>query len=190
MSTRGTERRSTFTSLRRHGGRAATAGVALAASLAVLAGPAHAAGNVRVTGSLLEITTNDVPDDVLISQVNGQLVVRNNGDLLIAGAACASVTKNEVVCEAEGVTHIAAITRPGDDVVRNRTTLPSRVSLGDGDDRFIGGLDTDQVSGGNGDDRLAGIAGDDVLLGDAGQDSANGGDGTDKCEAEIVTSCP
>ncbi|GAA3622164.1 hypothetical protein GCM10022419_129800 [Nonomuraea rosea] len=170
--------------------RALTAGAALAASLAIFTGPAHAAGNVSVTGSVLEIITNDVPDDVLIGQVGGRLVVRNNGDLLIPGAGCASVAKNEVVCKAEGVTHIVAITRPGDDVVQNRTTLPSRVSLGDGNDQFIGGLATDQVSGGNGDDRLAGLAGDDVLLGEAGQDSANGGDGVDKCDAEIVTSCP
>ncbi|MEV0380929.1 calcium-binding protein [Nonomuraea sp. NPDC050643] len=190
MSTRGTERRSRATVLRRHGVRALTAGAALAASLAVFAGPAHAAGNVSVTGSVLEIVTSDLADDILVGQVDGRLVVRNNGDVLIPGASCASVAKNEVVCKAEGVTHIVAITRPGDDIVRNRTLLPSRVSLGDGDDQFIGGLDTDQVSGGNGNDRLAGLAGDDVLLGEAGKDSAHGGDGVDKCDAEIVTACP
>ncbi|MEO3873391.1 calcium-binding protein [Nonomuraea sp. B12E4] len=194
MSTPRTERRSRFTWLRGNGVRALTAGAALAASLAAslafFAGPAHAAGSVTVTGSLLEIITSDLADDVLISQVNGQLVVRNNGDVLIPGAGCASVAKNEVTCEADGLTHLLAITQPGDDTVRNRTSLPSRVSLGDGADTFIGGLGTDQVSGGNGDDRLAGLTGDDLLLGEGGFDSANGGDGADKCDAEIVTSCP
>ncbi|SEG36396.1 hypothetical protein SAMN05444920_102722 [Nonomuraea solani] len=190
MSTRGTERRSRATILRRHGVRALMAGAAVAASMAAFAGPANAAGTVSVAGSALQIVTNDVPDDVLVGQVGGRLVVRNNGDLVIPGAGCVSIAKNEVACKAEGVTFISADTRPGDDILRNRTTLPSRVLLGDGNDQFFGGTDTDQVLAGNGNDRMAGNGGDDLLLGEAGLDSANGGDGADKCDAEIVTSCP
>ncbi|MEV4169663.1 hypothetical protein [Nonomuraea sp. NPDC049709] len=188
-TTRGTERRSRATVLRRHGVRALTAGAALAAALIAVAGPAHATTNVSVSGAVLQITSGGVSDDLLVSQVGGRLVVRNNGDLVIPAAPCVAVAKNEAVCPAAGITTISANTAAGDDTLRNRTTLRSRVVLGPGADMFIGGLDTDMASGDDGDDRLAGLAGNDVLLGGAGTDSANGGDGVDKCDAEILTDC-
>ncbi|WP_155126336.1 calcium-binding protein [[Actinomadura] parvosata] len=184
-----TERRSRATVLRRHGVRALTAGAAVAASLFVVAGPAHAAADVSVSAPLLRITADGADDGITVTQVGGRLVVRNDGGLLFPGAGCVASAKNVSVCDADGVTTIVADTGAGDDTLVNRTTLRSRVVLGAGADQFVGGTATDLAAGEAGDDRLAGLAGDDVLIGGDGLDSANGGDGTDKCDAETVTLC-
>ncbi|GAA2204066.1 hypothetical protein GCM10009850_001600 [Nonomuraea monospora] len=190
MGTTGaTERRSRATVLRRHGVRALTAGAALAASLLAVAGPAHAAANVSVSAPILRITADGAADAITVTQVGGRLVVRNDGGLLFPGAGCVATAKNVSVCDAEGVTTIAADTGAGDDTLTNRTTLRSRVVLGAGSDLFFGGTAVDMAAGEAGDDRMAGNTGDDVLIGGDGVDSANGGDGADKCDAETVTAC-
>ncbi|MFG6191245.1 calcium-binding protein [Nonomuraea sp. JJY05] len=186
MSTRG----NTGTVLRRHGVRALTAGAALAAALIAIAGPAHAATGVSVTGSALEITGDHVADDIVVFvDTDGSLIVRNTGDTVVPGAACVAVTANEVDCSSAGVTAVVAATGAGDDSFRNRTSLPSKVALGTGADRFVGGLGRDLASGDEGDDKLGGLAGNDVLVGGAGVDTADGGAGTDRCDAETELFC-
>ncbi|MEV5897143.1 calcium-binding protein [Nonomuraea fuscirosea] len=188
-TTRGTERRSRATVLRRHGVRALTAGAALAAALMAVAGPAQATTNVSVSGGVLQIVSGAASDGISVAQAGNRLIVQNDGDVVIPAAPCQAVSKNQSVCPADGVTLITVNTGDGDDDVRNRTTLRSRVVLGAGSDTFVGGTAVDMVAGGDGDDRMAGLAGDDLLLGAAGLDSANGGDGADKCDAETVTLC-
>ncbi|MEV0620629.1 calcium-binding protein [Nonomuraea sp. NPDC050404] len=188
-TTRGTERRSRATVLRRHGVRALTAGAALAGALMAVAGPAHATANVSVSGSVLQIDSDAASDNVLVTQVGNRLVIRNDGGLLIPAAPCVATAKNVSVCPAEGVTTIVADLGDGDDRLENRTLLRSRAVLGAGADQFVGGAGVDMAFGDVGNDRLAGNAGDDVLLGADGLDSAHGGDGVDKCDAEILTAC-
>lgn len=191
MSTRGNERRSGAGVLRRHAVRALTAAVALAAALLAFAGPAHAVTNVSLSGSALQIVAGSASDDIVVSMTASgtRLIVTNSGDTVAGAAPCVGLTANQVVCPAAGVTAIAAVTAKGDDVLVNRTSLPSKVALGPGNDGFLGGLGADAAFGGDGNDRLSGQAGNDVLVGDAGTDSASGGAGTDRCDAEFETLC-
>ncbi|MCK2217536.1 hypothetical protein MF672_027640 [Actinomadura sp. ATCC 31491] len=189
-TTQAGERRSRARVLRRHGVRAVTAGAALAASLLAVAGPAHAATGVSVSGGVLEVHAGAAADDIAVFvDTDGSLLVRNAGDTVTAGGPCVLVNANQADCPSAGVTTVAVTTGSGDDLVRNRTTLRSRVTLGPGADGFVGGLARDAVSGGDGDDRISGLGGDDLLLGDAGTDTATGGDGTDRCDAEFETTC-
>ncbi|MEW9549457.1 hypothetical protein [Nonomuraea sp. NPDC050783] len=190
MSTRGNAPRARARVLRRNGVRALTAGAALAGCLLAVTGPAQAATGVRVAGSVLEVRAGAAADDIAVSvDTDGSLLVRNAADTVVAGALCVAVTADQVDCAAAGVTTVSVLTAEGDDLVRNRTALRSRVVLGPGADAFLGGLAADAVSGGDGDDRLSGLGGDDLLLGDAGTDTATGGDGTDRCDAEFETTC-
>jgi Ca2+-binding RTX toxin-like protein len=80
---------------------------------------------------------------------------------------------------------IAVIGRPnilggtGNDVVIACDTSTCAATLGDGNDKFTGGLSLDSPTGGNGNDRLDGNANNDTLVGNAGKDKLKGGDGVD-----------
>jgi Ca2+-binding RTX toxin-like protein len=52
-------------------------------------------------------------------------------------------------------------------------------SLGEGNDRFIGGTSFDRPTGGGGNDKLTGNASNDTLTGNAGKDRLDAGDGDD-----------
>ncbi|MFI7698939.1 calcium-binding protein [Nonomuraea sp. NPDC049480] len=189
MSTRGNDRRSRARVLRRHGVRALTAGAALTASLLAVAGPAHAATNVSVSGTVLQVVAGSASDDLVVFVSGNRLIVSNTADTVVGAAPCVGLTANQVACPSAGISVISAVTGKGDDRLRNRTALRSKVDLGPGTDAFLGGLGSDIAFGGDGEDRLSGQAGNDTLVGDAGADSASGGDGTDRCDAEFETDC-
>jgi len=58
-------------------------------------------------------------------------------------------------------------------------TFDVSISMGDGDDVFIGGASDESVGGNSGTDVLFGNSGTDILQGGTGGDSLNGGSGTD-----------
>ncbi|SEH03922.1 Hemolysin-type calcium-binding repeat-containing protein [Nonomuraea solani] len=66
-------------------------------------------------------------------------------------------------------------------MLRNFTSLRSRMDMGRGRDTFFGGSARDVIFG---------RAGDDVLNGLGGNDAANGGPGFDQCTAETRVLCP
>lgn len=68
----------------------------------------------------------------------------------------------------------------GNDVLVNKTNVPTVAYGGKGNDSFTGGLGNDRFYGGTGNDILIGNAGNDLLYGMAGADSLNGGLGNDK----------
>lgn len=82
---------------------------------------------------------------------------------------------------------IVALGRPlvlggtGNDTVIG-TTITTQfcdATLGDGNDRYVGGAAFDRPTGGNGNDNLDGGANNDTIIGNAGKDKLKGGDGND-----------
>lgn len=67
----------------------------------------------------------------------------------------------------------------GNDVIRNKTDLPSDLFGGSGHDLIQGGASTDVIRGGSGHDSLYGRGGLDYLLGESGNDGLYGGDSLD-----------
>ncbi|MFI7706035.1 hypothetical protein [Nonomuraea sp. NPDC049480] len=183
MKTRRNDSRSRATIVRRYGVRALAAGAALSGTLLAVAGPAHAASNVVVTGGgTLQIIAGNGPDNITVFVgAGGRLHVRNTLDVVPAVAPCVAAGANEVSCPAAGIVRIKAATRGGNDTLRNFTSLRSRADMGRGKDRFFGGTARDVVFG---------RAGDDVLNGLGGNDAANGGPGFDLCTAETRVLCP
>ncbi|MFC5828847.1 hypothetical protein [Nonomuraea insulae] len=171
--------------MRRYGVRALAAGAALTGALLAVAGPAHAATGVAVTGAgntVLEITGSGVSDDITVSvAANGWLHVSNAADVVPAVAPCVAVNANEVECPPGAIARIRAATGNGDDTFRNRTALPSRVDMDHGKDIFLGGPAADEVRGGDGNDDLRGQGGN--------NDAADGGPGFDLCHAETEVAC-
>ncbi|MEV4178328.1 hypothetical protein [Nonomuraea sp. NPDC049709] len=67
------------------------------------------------------------------------------------------LSANEVSCPAAGILHIRAATRSGNDVLRNFTSLRSKVDMGPGKDTFFGGSARDVIFGRAGDDARNGL---------------------------------
>ena len=67
----------------------------------------------------------------------------------------------------------------GNDLLQNKTSLPSLLLGGAGDDTLLGGSGSDSISGGTGNDVLSGGRGNDLLDGDEGKDTLSGGRGSD-----------
>lgn len=91
------------------------------------------------------------------------------------------------------ITSISSSLGNGDDLLFNRTALPSTIDGGNGDDlivggssrdRITGGLSDDSIYGGDGDDLLYGQDSEDFLFGGNGNDSLNGGGGLDILRGE------
>ncbi|HKH22591.1 MAG TPA: hypothetical protein VKA88_03140 [Solirubrobacterales bacterium] len=173
-----------------------------AAALALLAGPAAAHGKVRaqVNGGLLTVTGGKGSDRVtVVCSALGQVKV-NGKDPRTGAIACARVSEVDVLTGAGN--DRVNLSGVGPDAGFGQKDLPggfghgtgAAADLGDGSDRYIGGLSAfnlvlagagdDNVTGGrlrddlelgSGADRAAGGAGRDVLIGNSGNDKLLGG---------------
>jgi len=82
---------------------------------------------------------------------------------LLAGAGCTAKTVHTIVCPAENVTRIVALSGDGNDTLVNETGMRSRLDGGDGEDTVIGGSGNDVLYGGDGEDTLKGRGGNDTV---------------------------
>jgi Ca2+-binding RTX toxin-like protein len=133
-----------------------------AGAVLLLAGASQAsAAGVSVTSAQRLAFAANVGEtnDVTISAAGANVIVRDAGAPLTAGAGCAPVNPNQVTCS--NVARITADLADGDDHVRNTTSIPSN------------------IQGNAGNDIVEGGAGDDVLLGEGGIDQIYAGDGND-----------
>ncbi|MFI7128475.1 hypothetical protein ACIBQ1_22420 [Nonomuraea sp. NPDC050153] len=147
MSTPENDRRLRITGLRRHGVRALAVGAALTASLAVVAGPAHATTDVGMSGSELQIYGGVADDNIDLSVSGDWVIVSNTSDAIDASAPCRQVSATRVACPGGPIESIAVITGEGDDTVRNRTRFPIRANLKPGKDNLVGGTSPVTISG-------------------------------------------
>jgi Ca2+-binding RTX toxin-like protein len=121
--------------------------------------------SASVSGGILTVV-GTAHSDVIEIRSSGSSI-----DVLINGAS--------EVFKAGGVVGVVVKAGKGNDLVRNRTSLFSRLLGGAGNDTLIGGTGTDSISGGGGNDVLAGGRGNDLLNGDQGKDTITGGRGAD-----------
>ncbi|MFI6739744.1 hypothetical protein ACIBI9_43055 [Nonomuraea sp. NPDC050451] len=147
MSTRGNGKRLRMRGLRAHGVRALTVGGALAASLLAVAGPAHAATDVGVSGSELQIFGGAASDNIDVSLSGRYVIVSNAGDSIATSAPCKQQSANRVACPADQIESILALTGEGDDTMRNRTRLPMKAHLAPGRDNLISGNGVATIGG-------------------------------------------
>lgn len=119
-----------------------------------------------------------------------------NGDVTVAGdsgndqGAAVLVDANTLRVSLSGfasqdfdpavVQRLVFIGLAGDDEFSNQTDIPSAQYGGDGQDRLIGGSDSDVLNGGNGQDHLEGGDGDDRIYGGLDNDVIFGGAGNDR----------
>ncbi|MEM1013417.1 MAG: calcium-binding protein [Planctomycetota bacterium] len=119
--------------------------------------------SVTLSDSVVEVT-GGADDDVVVVEANaGELRVTLNGSS--QAFSLTDVSRIELSLDA------------GDDLAQlaDDVAVPVLARLGDGDDRFIGGIGDDTVFGGAGDDFIVGLAGSDVLRGESGNDVLSGG---------------
>ncbi|MGJ6967788.1 hypothetical protein ACSDR0_38340 [Streptosporangium sp. G11] len=154
--------------------------VAGLATTAVLATPAHAAGATVTVGSFgnMSVVGTTGNDSVDINPLNGRINVSSSLHSVTAGAGCVQQGPNAVSCA--GVTTITVNVRPGEDTVRNNTSLFAEI---------FGSAGVDRLSGGSGRDILVGGSGNDVLTGNGGNDTTDGGPDTDTCNGETEVNC-
>jgi Ca2+-binding RTX toxin-like protein len=154
--------------------------VAGLATTAVLATPAHAAGATVTVGSFgnMSVVGTTGNDSVDINPFNGKINVTSSLHSVTAGAGCVQQGPSTVSCA--GVTTITVNVRPGEDTVRNNTSLFAEI---------FGSAGIDRLSGGSGRDILVGGGGNDVLIGNGGNDTTDGGPDTDTCNGETEVNC-
>jgi len=121
--------------------------------------------SASVSGGILRIVGTKHADVIEISRSGSSIDVAINGV--------------NTAFNASGVDGLIVKGFGGNDSVRNRTSLPSLLLGGAGDDTLIGGTGSDTISGGTGNDLLSGGRGNDLLNGDEGKDTITGGRGTD-----------
>lgn len=106
------------------------------------------------------------------------------GAVIEPGHGCISLDAHRVRCEDEddlGVNlHSTVSLGDGDDTVR--TTVPSVLAGGNGDDALIGSSDRDLISGDAGDDTIQGGGDEDTLDGGRGTDEVKAGSGDDRIQ--------
>lgn len=101
---------------------------------------------------------------------------------------CSQVDAQTALCTVPGTNGMNFNIERGND--RITVDLPAdpalaafryRYRLGEGNDRFSGGIYNDEVTSGIGRDRLSGGGGNDKLSGGKGNDRLDGGEGEDSC---------
>jgi Ca2+-binding RTX toxin-like protein len=121
--------------------------------------------SASISGGILRVAGTKHADVIEVSRSGSSIDVTING-----------VNK---VFNASGVTGVIVKAGGGNDLVRNRTSLPALLLGGAGNDTLVGGSGSDTISGGTGNDVLSGGRGNDLLNGDEGTDTITGGRGTD-----------
>lgn len=174
-------------------------------SLAITTGTADASMQITLFNGQSSTRTfrdlravNDSPDaDVAsIGQSGTDLVVNDSAGISSFPADCHRLLATAVMCPLSSYDDVSFFTGPGNDVVTSGLpTYPNltidqiaspdvavfvNATLGQGRDRFVGGIGTDAAAGGPGRDRLVGGDGNDLFNGNAGNDRIFGGDGTDE----------
>lgn len=125
--------------------------------------------DIALHRGVLTVTGTSQSDVVEVRQIGSEIVVNTQ-------------TGEEDVTRRFSRARVRAIaisTGGGDDVVRNETSLPSKISGGSGNDLLIGGIAQDVIAGGNGDDVIYGGRGNDDLRGNNGNDRIYGEEGKD-----------
>ena len=145
--------------------------------LAAIPATAHA-GTLTVQGGVISYTETD-PNAVnsvgiAYSSDHSRISIGENGRsggraLTVTSDGSCTAQRNSGSCPAAGVSLILVSTTGQDDRITQRTTIPSRLMGGDGNDTITGG------------------PGDDVLIGDAGADTLTGGDGRDTADYSART---
>lgn len=176
-------------SLRRIAGAAAATAAVAAAGIGLTAAPVHAAefvANVTVgNGQISLVAADGQTDGVEVNYFFDFIEIRDmmnriNLSVLDNGPSCTQPYAHIVRCAPTGINLVHATLSDGDDSFINRTSLPSIVSGGDGNDKLTGGSNRDSFNGGQGVDTLHGGAGPDELEGGPGQDDVYGDDGDDR----------
>jgi Ca2+-binding RTX toxin-like protein len=183
-----------------------------AGSLTGLGGVAVSAGdvvlNVGARASLRNLQNDEVDEEFVVRQLEPEKASPQSRPLGDPG--CPTGDKcTRIMVEAFGISQEFRVGPTGrvvsvmggghddlqliegseDEVTYHAFTLPSRVDLGDGKNKFTGGDgpdvvtagdDRDVIEGGRGDDDLSGGGGNDAIKGGAGDDRIDGGAGDDR----------
>lgn len=170
----------------RHAGRIAALAVLGTVPTLVLAAPAYAAtGVARVGGQITANAANNRANNITITQVGNQVVLRDLGDTMTAGANCVQLAANAVRCSSVGVTRIVVNTGNLNDRVNNLAPIAGVFNGGLGNDTLIGGPRNDTLRGGFGNDTMLGNGGNDSSVAETvrdGRDIFNGGLGRDTAD--------
>ncbi|GAA1585524.1 calcium-binding protein [Actinoplanes couchii] len=113
---------------------------------------------------------------------SGNTVTIDDSVAIKAGKGCKAVKgdKTRVSCTTKKApTRVRVYAYDRNDLITNKTDLPSTLDGGTGNDQLNGGSRADRLIGGTGNDRLFGFHGHDYLDGGAGSDLLNGGTGND-----------
>lgn len=188
--------------------RALAVALATAGALFGTAGTAGAATSVTRSGGTLNVTAASAKENRLtVSRGWRELVVRDRGDAVSAGAGCVQTAPDTATCAAAEIVLVAVDAGDLTDFVTKTAPVSGRLDGGDGSDSLsggptgtwneliggkggdtlIGGPDIDVLDGGDdvdtihagaGDDTLRGGPGDDLLISGAGADRLEGGTGS------------
>jgi Ca2+-binding RTX toxin-like protein len=148
------------------------------------AGQAQAATSVGVNGTDLVVGAALQRENLIDVFPQGtDVIVRDFGDVVLAGPGCAQLTAISASCPRAGLNRVIVNARDRADKVRKFTgDLNSRINGGSENDilvggpapdlnELIGGPDTDTLLGGPDTDRLDGQGGADVMSGGLGRDT-------------------
>jgi Ca2+-binding RTX toxin-like protein len=162
-------------------------------------------GIIAVLGNFVLLNTGVVTgnDNAIDLGFGGSKVIENDGGLIVGDLSTSAGGANDpqvaITNKGGGAIYGVITLSGGADIVDTRLGILetrfgvgfSTVSMGAGDDQFLGGASRDFVSGEAGTDTLYGGAGDDSLsgqsdgdfvFGEAGDDSVSGGAGDDRLE--------
>jgi Ca2+-binding RTX toxin-like protein len=153
---------------------------AITALAALLPSPAAA------QGPLTMLLTGDVEANTIsigLSADGRSYVIDSAAPLEMGASVCIHPVglETELVCEATAISGFEVNAGGGDDSVTVAAEVPVPVTLrgGPGDDRLVGGANSDKLVGGSGNDTLVGRALHDALFGGPGDDRLYGGSGSD-----------
>jgi Ca2+-binding RTX toxin-like protein len=175
----------------RNAGRVAVLAALGVAPVLVLAAPAHAAtGVTRVGAQITANAANNRANNITISTLGNNVILRDLGDTMTAGAGCFQLAANAVRCPSAGVLRVAVNTGNLNDRVNNLTAIAGVFNGGAGNDTLLGGSRNDRLRGGLGNDTMVGNAGNDTAIyetGRDGRDTFNGGAGRDTADYRLRT---
>ncbi|BBH63373.1 hypothetical protein ACTI_00580 [Actinoplanes sp. OR16] len=166
---------------------AARIGIILLATIGAgaLASPAQAAStgvaSVSKTTQVKYVAGAGKTNTVVITR-SGRTVTIDDKVKIKAGKGCKAVKgdKTKVRCKlTKNPTKVVVYAGNKNDTVTNKTSIPSGIDGGAGNDRLAGGSKADSLYGGTGNDVLFGGAGNDKVYGQAGNDTLYGNGGND-----------
>jgi hypothetical protein len=150
--------------------------------MAPAAGLAETA-RVEPSGGLTIVASPGETNIVTIDGRDGEILVRDTGAELRAGAGCRRRPHGDTLCAATPGLPIVLRLGDRDDVAWLRGSPASaQVDGGAGDDAIRAGNQGDVLDGGAGDDTLSGGSASDTIVGGAGVDYERGNDGDDELD--------